>query len=341
MTIKTERNDFISRLTSYKKICVVQDERFEPEKWRSWVPREAQIVGLKTLVGGEGIKSVEHAESLWNHFAACGVDRSTLVLAVGGGSITDLAGFAASTYKRGVDIAFLPTTIIAMVDAAIGGKNGVNFRGIKNQIGTYHLPVAIGIDAGWLDTLPAQEQVSGWMEMLKHGMIAGEAEATQVLGVRDLAQVPGLLAASAAVKARIVREDPRETGRRKSLNLGHTVGHALEALSHAEGNPVPHGIAVGFGLGFTLLASVELGAGLSPAAADSGLACLKHWLKHTPLPHAPAAALWELMQHDKKNAGGEVLEVWLREWGQPIWDQPLKFEDFQRLWLKTIATFAD
>lgn len=341
MSIKIERNEFIGRLTPYNKIFVAHDRRFSPENWQRWLPPGADIVGRKDFVGGEGIKSIDQAESLWNAFAKSGVDRRTLVLAVGGGSITDLVGFAASTYKRGVDIAFLPTTVIAMVDAAIGGKNGVNFQGVKNQIGTYHPPVAIGIDAGWLDTLPAEERVSGWMEMLKHGMIAGEAEAAQALGIRDLAQIPELLAASAAVKARIVHEDPREAGRRKALNLGHTVGHALEALSHAEGNPIPHGIAVGFGLGFSLLASVELGAGLPMAAAESGLACLKHWLQRTPLPHAPAAAMWELMQHDKKNAGGEVLEVWLRNWGQPIWDQPLKFEDFQRLWLKTIATFAD
>lgn len=340
MTIRKGRIEFVEALSAYHRTFVVYDERFALPTWEHWLPQHTAIIGSMGLVGGEETKSLQQATELWHAFAANKVDRKTLVLAIGGGSITDLAGFAASTYKRGLDVAFIPTTIIAMVDAAIGGKNGVNFEGIKNQIGTHHLPMAIGIDTNWLDSLPEQEQISGWMEMLKHSMLAGEEEVKQSFAVRDLGQIRSLITASAAIKSTIVEADPFESGPRKTLNLGHTVGHALEALSHAACQPMPHGIAIGFGLGFCLLASVECGAGLDAGAAQLGIEALQHWLKDSALLKTSPKAMWEVMQHDKKNADGQVLEVWLRNWGQPVYDQPLKFEDFQRLWLKTIATFA-
>ncbi len=337
--IKTNPTEFITGLRSYNRLFIIHDVRFTPDAWHRWLPPHTRIIGQAAVDGGEHSKALDTAQHLWNQLLSCGADRRTLALVIGGGSLTDLGGFVASTYKRGIAVAFLPTTIIGMVDAAIGGKNGLNWAGVKNQIGTFHEPEAVGIDLDWLRTLPEEEQVSGWMEMVKHSFIAGRDEVERAMAVRDLAQIPALISDAAAIKGNIVQRDPHEAGLRKTLNLGHTVGHALEALALNRGARLPHGIAVGFGLGFTLIASEAL-AGLAAEAARQGLEHMRHWLRDTPLPAADAAELWDLMQHDKKNEGGQVLEVWLKDWGQAVWDQPLKKEDFQRLWLKTVAEFT-
>lgn len=340
MRIETDINGFIGRLGSYNRVFIVHDERFEAGRCLPWAPRRAEVLGTHELPSGEGAKELSEVARGWDALMASGADRQTLLLAVGGGATTDVAGFIASTFKRGLDLALVPTTVVGMVDAAIGGKSGINFGGIKNQIGTFHPPIAIGIDTEWLATLPRRECLSGWMEMLKHGYIEGREAVERLHGVVELGGLVHHVVASAETKRRIVEADPLERGPRKSLNFGHTVGHALEAASLATDAPLPHGVAVGYGMAFALRASVELGAGLAGEAADAAVERLRFWLATERLPSASTETLWSTMLHDKKNADGEVREVWLRDWGQPVWDQPLKKAEFERIWLKTVEEMA-
>ena len=331
---------FQERLRNHRRVFLVYDERIDLNRARRWIPREAVTIGEHALPSGERAKNLASIEMGWNALQEAGADRSTLLVAVGGGSTTDAAGFMGSTFKRGMDLAYIPTTVVGMVDAALGGKTGINLGHVKNQIGTFHPPLAVGIDVDWLDTLPVSDVLSGWMEMLKHAYIDGEVAVEQAHGIMKLEEIRGLIGTSARVKLRVVEADPKESGVRKALNFGHTVGHALESASWAQGAPLPHGIAVGFGMAFAIRASVELGAGLSEQQGESALSRLKHWLGGHHLLQADPDELWSLMQHDKKNRDGVVMAVWLRDWGQPIWDQPLKKEDFLRIWSKTSKEYT-
>lgn len=318
----------------------VVDQRFRSAPFADWIGAPNRIIGISWIPSGEMAKQLSVVEHVWSEMLAAKMDRHGLLISLGGGSTSDLAGFVASTYKRGIDVAHIPTTVISMVDAALGGKTGINFGGAKNQIGTFHSPIAVGVDSIWLETLPQVHKASGWMEMFKHALINGPESASQAFRVLEAEDFETTIAASARIKERIVEMDYFETGMRKALNFGHTVGHAIEAQCIARDVDMPHGIAVGYGMAFALHASVELRAGLTSSQASQALSALKHWLALYPLPEISAAELWRWMLLDKKNLGEVVLEVWLADWGKPIWDQALDFTDFQGLWLKTTADFA-
>ena len=340
MKISTTPADFAREIARHSRVFVIRDERIDPERCAGWLPPSATLLGTCTLPSGEQAKNMNSIGMAWKALMQAGADRNTLLCAFGGGSTTDAAGFIGSTFKRGMPVALVPTTIVGMVDAAIGGKTGINFEGLKNQIGTFSSPIAIGIHPIWLETLPKEEQLSGWMEMLKHCYIDGEASVEWAHATVSFDDIAARIPDSARVKLRVVEADPEERGMRKALNFGHTVGHALEAVALEAGRPIAHGLAVGFGMAFALRASVELGAGLREEQADEAVERLRFWLASTPLPEAEPDALWAAMLHDKKNRDGVVLEVWLADWGQPRWDEPLKKEDFLRIWSKTRAEFA-
>lgn len=202
---------------------------------------------------GEAAKSLRTLESLYGAFLDAGLDRSATVIAFGGGTVSDLAGFAASTWLRGVAFEYIPTTLLAMVDAAVGGKTGVDFRGRKNLIGSFCQPRRVLADAAFLDTLSETEFASGMAEVLKHAVLAGGDYAALVEGLggrRPRAAEAGgrkaleaLVAGSVELKAGVVTRDERETGERRLLNLGHTIGHGLELELG-----IPHGHAVAAGL---------------------------------------------------------------------------------------------
>lgn len=336
MKIATNSAEFRQAIADHKRIFILHDERFSAENTRDWLPTNSVCIGQLGFAGGETSKSLDSLARVWQALLAAGADRSTLLLVIGGGSLTDLGGMAASTFKRGIPVAHVPTTVVAMVDAAIGGKTGLNFNGIKNQVGTYHMPCALGLAPEWLQTLPARERLSGWMEMVKHAYLAGESDVAQVWAVTDLDQIPPLIAPSAAIKLQYIARDPHESGPRKALNLGHTVGHAIESACA----PLPHGIAIGFGLAFALIGSVDQRVGLDEFACKEAVAHLKHALREERFPQVSPEELWSIMQFDKKNEAGRVMEVWLKGWGEPVWDQPLELEDFHRIWLKTAREFT-
>ncbi|MGB1074849.1 MAG: 3-dehydroquinate synthase [Flavobacteriales bacterium] len=294
---------------------------------------------ILSVPGGESIKTQNKVEELWAEWLAKDVTRSSLIVAIGGGSITDLVGYAASTFKRGIRWVAMPTTLLGMVDAAIGGKTGINILGIKNLVGTFCQPVAVIPNAIWLRSLPEIEIWNGWMEMTKHALIHSELtwqnmEMTHPLELSsdalfDLAEKSG------QIKKIIVQSDPYEKGERKILNLGHTLGHALEATSQSSsGRNMPHGIAVGWGLCFALQWSCEKTE--HPAKLENAQATIQKWLEMagwgatSGLPDVES--LWRKMKQDKKNRGDDVLDVRLIRMGQAEWDIPLHRRDFNRIW---------
>ena len=222
--------------------------------------------------------------------------------------VTDLGGFAASTFKRGINYINIPTTLLAMVDASVGGKTGINFRGLKNEVGVFSNASTVILDTIFLKTLDAENIRSGYAEMLKHGLISNEqmwAElVTYELESPDLSKLSRMLADSVAVKQRIVTEDPLEQGIRKALNLGHTVGHAFEsfALKH---KPILHGYAVAYGLISELYLST-IKTGFPSDKMHQTVSFIKEHYGKMTITCDDYPTLLELMTHDKKNVAGTI-----------------------------------
>lgn len=289
---------------------------------------------------GEKIKSIEHAHAMWDSLEGMGMDRKGLVIALGGGTITDLTAFVASTYLRGVACWLVPTTLLAMVDAAIGGKTGINFQGFKNRIGTFHHPEGISIHAGFLDTLGARQMANGWAEHIKHLLLfsasplpfrEGDALHAVFTDGPDTADLEAAILESIRFKLDIVDRDQRETaGIRQWLNLGHTAGHALESWAMEQGLDLHHGEAVAWGLRVALTLSEQHGAcpQAEPGCFSSASALIEALI---PLPVKPpeAKTLWPLMLTDKKNSDGQVNMVLLNGQGQPVYPVCVTAEAFE------------
>lgn len=246
----------------------------------------------------ETLKTLPSCEAIWQAMFEARLDRKALVVNLGGGVVGDMGGFCAATYKRGVDFIQIPTTLLAMTDAAIGGKLGVDFQGAKNAVGVFQYPAAVFIDPVFLKTLPARELRSGFAEVIKHALIGDRAlwKKIQSMPAGSLAATNwgGLLADSIAVKTKIVAEDPREAGIRALLNFGHTIGHALESYFLKTAEPLTHGEAVAIGM------LCEC-----PDAAELAETIL-HFFPHRHIPETAFPDLWKLMEQDKKNASGTV-----------------------------------
>jgi shikimate kinase/3-dehydroquinate synthase len=271
------------------------------------------------LEGGEGGKSVAGLEQLWRALAAARLERGDRVLAVGGGAVTDVVGFAAATFRRGLPWIAAPTTLVGQVDAAIGGKTAIDVAA-KNDVGAFWTPQAVLADPGLLGTLPPVEWSAGFAECLKTALLAGGPLWELVRGLRSTpsaAQQAELVQRCAGFKALIVAEDPRESGRRAILNLGHTIGHGVEAV--AGYSAIRHGEAVAIGLVAALRLSTSL-AGLDPATADEVSELLAaHRLPRTA-PGLDADAVLAAMRHDKKRAHGSHRFVLLEAVGRPVYD---------------------
>ena len=216
--------------------------------------KTASTAKVITVEAGDDNKTLDSLTGIWQKLSELEATRNSMVVNLGGGMVSDLGGFAAATFKRGMRCVNIPTTLLAAVDASVGGKTGINFNGFKNQVGAFAEPVASIISTTYFDTLPREEILSGYGEMLKHGLLEGPDAFAKLLMVdpEELvgkgAGLLGLLERSVMVKSRIVAQDPTEAGLRKALNLGHTVGHAFEAYSYRRNKPVPHGYAVAWGL---------------------------------------------------------------------------------------------
>ncbi|WP_028904518.1 MULTISPECIES: 3-dehydroquinate synthase [unclassified Prevotella] len=253
-------------------------------------------------------KNLDSLSHVWQALSEGGATRHTLLINIGGGMVTDLGGFAASTFKRGINYINIPTTLLSMVDASVGGKTGINFLGLKNEIGVFNNASSVILDTEFLKTLDTENMLSGYAEMLKHGLISNEQMLGELLAFDieqpNLAQLKRMVADSVAVKQRIVIEDPTEKGIRKALNLGHTAGHAFEsfALQHT---PVLHGYAVAWGLIVELYLSVVKTGFPTDKMRQTVRFILDHYGKMN-ITCDDYPTLLELMTHDKKNIAGII-----------------------------------
>ena len=261
-----------------------------------------------TIGAGDEQKTLDTVQQVWSQLQQHGATRHSLVVNLGGGMVTDLGGFAVSTFKRGLHFINIPTTLLAMVDASVGGKTGFNYGGLKNEIGVFRNADAVIIDTAFLRTLDAENLLSGYAEMLKHGLIATDDMLSRLLRFDieqpQLAELGRMVQESVGVKQRIVDEDPLEQGLRKALNLGHTVGHAFESLA-LQRRPVLHGYAVAWGLVCELYLSVAK----TGFPADRMRQVVNFVLQHygrMPITCGDYPTLLELMTHDKKNTAGTI-----------------------------------
>lgn len=273
-----------------------------------------------TIKAGDMNKNLESLSHIWEQLCDNGATRKSLLINLGGGVVTDIGGFAGASFKRGIGFLNLPTTLLSAVDAAVGGKTGINFNGLKNEIGAFKEATAVIISTAFFDTLPSEELLSGYAEMLKHGLIAGKELYSRLLEfditVSDPALLLELLEESVMVKKRIVEEDPTEKGIRRALNLGHTAGHAFESMSLNRQSPIPHGYAVAWGLIVELILS-HLKHGF-PSNELHRLASYIHdryGVLRITCDDYPE--LLGLMHHDKKNENaGDINFTLLEDVGQ-------------------------
>jgi 3-dehydroquinate synthase len=270
------------------------------------VPRLPELT-LPTLAieGGEGAKTMSGLEALLAGLEANRVGRDGTVVAVGGGTVGDLAGFAASVWLRGVALVQVPTTLLAMVDSAIGGKTGVNTAAAKNAIGTFWQPRAVLVDTRYLDSLPREQAEGGWAEVVKYAM-------TLDPGIAGLEDLEAVIERCVRCKAKVVAGDEREAGPREVLNYGHTVGHAIEAAS---GYTIHHGRAVAWGMRVAARISVDRGLCDPGVEAEQDRLLAAHGLPGER-PKVTAEAVLAAARGDKKSRGGRLRWVLLRGLGR-------------------------
>lgn len=261
------------------------------------------------IPAGEENKKLQAVEKIWEFLSRSGADRKSLLINVGGGMLTDLSGFAASTFKRGMSFINVPTTLLAQVDASVGGKTGFNFNGLKNEIGTFREPDAVLIDTQFLRTLDNANFRSGYAEMIKHGLIFSPEHLEELIAFDtdhiDYTRLQEMVQHSVEVKKHFVEHDPFEKNIRKALNFGHTAGHAIESLAMERGNPVLHGFAVAWGMLAELTLSVQI-CGFPAEEAWRISSWIRDFYGDLPLTPDDFPLLWEIMRHDKKNENNLV-----------------------------------
>lgn len=267
---------------------------------------------------GDTHKTLDTLSQVWLALSQQGATRHSLLINMGGGMVTDLGGFAASTFKRGIAYINIPTTLLAMVDASVGGKTGINFNGLKNEIGVFAPAVCVLLETEFLRSLDAYNFFSGYAEMLKHGLISTSAHLDELLAFDteqvDYPHLQELVGRSVQVKENIVEVDPKEQGIRKALNLGHTVGHAFESLALEENRPVLHGYAVAWGLVCELYLSY-VQVGFPKERLRQVIQFVRQHYGCFSFDCHAYEQLYELMKHDKKNTGDNINFTLLKEVG--------------------------
>ncbi len=255
---------------------------------------------------GEENKNIDFCIGIWNMLLDFNADRNSLLINLGGGVVSDMGGFAASTYKRGIDFVQVPTTLLSQVDASVGGKTGIDLGNVKNIIGTFTQPKAVFISTGFLDTLDQRQLVSGFAEVIKHGLIFDAAYFRQIKMIKAEGISSDIINRSIEIKNEVVTKDPLEKGLRKILNYGHTIGHAVEGLSlKHDKNPLLHGEAIAIGMICEAYLSVTHNK-LSKAELEEIGAYIRSVFPDYSLNGESYSELIEIMKNDKKNSGGEI-----------------------------------
>ena len=319
-----ELNKFLSE-GKYSSVFVLVDQNTKKHCLKKLSPDSYRDDNYKLTIiqikSGEKNKNIRTCEKIWNELLKQNADRRSLLINLGGGVITDIGGFAASTYKRGIDFINIPTTLLAQVDASVGGKTGIDLSGFKNQIGTFAFPKAVFINPGFLKTLSKRELLSGFAEVIKHGLIADENYWKQIqasspaLELRSqpsrearLFQEKGalseIIAHSIEIKNKIVASDPYEKGLRKTLNFGHTIGHAIESASLKTKKPLLHGEAIAIGMICEAYISRKC-CRLSGEELSEIVSSITSIFQPKAIKY-PAKKLIALMKQDKKNNNSEI-----------------------------------
>jgi 3-dehydroquinate synthase len=305
----------IISFNKYSAILVIADENV----FHHWAERIRKVIGENALYliipAGEKNKTLSSVEKIWVALSKKGFDRKSLVINIGGGMVCDIGAFAASTYMRGIPLVQVPTTLLAQADAAIGGKTGFNFNGLKNTIGSFAAPIAIISDTTFLSTLPQREYRSGFAEIIKHAVITDGALFEYLLNTNFISaagkELDKILSLSTHVKCEIVQKDPFEKNERKKLNFGHTVGHAIEMVSKGD---LLHGEAIALGM----IAEARMSF-LSQHLPENKLRDIENLIGKAKLPNKTKAAykieILNKILFDKKNSHHEIKWVFMEDMG--------------------------
>jgi 3-dehydroquinate synthase len=315
-----------------KRIFILTDENVSSACLHALLHEFNSIgeIDVIEVEAGETSKSLSICDHLWSHLIESNCSKSDLILNFGGGVITDLGGFVASNFKRGIPFIHVPTSLMAMTDAAIGGKTGIDHLDVKNVIGTFALPEAILVNTSLLETLPMQEIKSGFAEMLKHALISNKTLWQSLLKLESVTYktIIPFLSDSIKIKEEIVNSDFEEKGQRKLLNFGHTLGHALESSYLRQNKPISHGEAVALGMVIETAIAHRIGH-TNKEHSDAIIASVT---KHFPLENYQLPNFAELIPfilNDKKNAGDKIMLTLVSKPGEASYNIELSMETIQ------------
>ena len=306
-------------ISNYSKVAILVDENTKRDCLHKLPKIEnALIIEIKS---GEEYKNISTCNFIWEQLTINNFDRNSLLINLGGGVIGDMGGFCAATYKRGLDFIHIPTTLLAMVDASVGGKLGIDFKGLKNQIGLFNNPKSVLISSEFLETLVENELKSGFAEVVKHALISDSSLWVKLknLPFTDL-DWEDIIDTSVQIKNKIVLADPFEKGERKKLNFGHTFGHAIESYYLEKGTPISHGEAVFMGM----ILETEI-SDLSETKKNE----IKNYiLSNFALPYTPKKSnLHKFLINDKKNQDGRINFTLLSEIGNCSFDNLFSLDE--------------
>lgn len=314
--------------SDHDRLFVLVDECTKEKCWNKikvfYSLKNAHVITIKPSDSNKTLESISH---VWKELGNNGGTRHSCLVNLGGGMVTDLGGFAASTFKRGINFINIPTTLLSMVDASVGGKTGINFNGLKNEIGTFCNANFVLLCTDFLTTLDSANLLSGYAEMLKHGLISNidmlagllNFDVCHIQDKEQRLQLSRMISDSVEVKKNIVEQDPKENGIRKALNLGHTFGHAFESWS-LKRTPVLHGYAVAWGL----ICELYLSHVITGFPIDTMRQTVDYIRNHYGIPPVTCDdyhELIDLMRHDKKNRGESINFTLLAEVGDIRLDQ--------------------
>lgn len=307
-----------------------------------WLPELEHWLGCEQAVeiivkAGERYKTIGTAQRIWKSLLKHEADRQSVLVNLGGGTISDLGGFAASCYLRGIRFVNVPTTLLAMVDASIGGKNGVDLGGCKNQIGTFAEPIEVLVNPIFLSTLSDRELLSGIAEMVKYGFVADE----DLLGI-TVDNYEQYILRAGRIKKEIVEQDFRDRNKRQVLNFGHTIGHAIEAYSLKTETPLTHGEAVALGMWCALWISIQQ-CGLREEVLSDYEPVKKTLLSQADLPFETVDidVVMSLLAHDKKRQDGQMNFVLLKAVEKPLVGQQVDWELIRESMVEMLKNMND
>lgn len=319
-----EKIETLIDFSKYSSVAIITDQIIA----KHYLRKLEEAISLRhfaiILPSGENEKNIRTVEKIWTEMTKGNLDRKSLVINLGGGVIGDVGGFAASIYMRGIDFLNIPTTITAAVDANVGGKTGVNFRELKNYIGSFQQPIGVVIDVETFKTLPKRAYIEAFSEIIKHGLIADKTYFDFVTSKKSLEfttdEMIEIIEGSLMIKNKVVESDEKENGVRKVLNFGHTIGHAIEAISLSTKTPLMHGEAVSIGM----VAEAKLSE-LKNFISSQDLKLIETSLQHAGLPiriqGITEKQILQKIAGDKKNEFGKIKWTLLKKIGKAVYNE--------------------